>query len=285
MLDILFGFMIPCSPPLSQVNFVSQTPPHPLWPALVNPHRFAEVRKEIAKDPQSLILARGEKWQESAMHWVGMSDPGSWLDLVAAGGNPNALDKLGRTPLDWVNDRLFLGAMASHQRLGEPSRDRIRVATTKHAPAIWSTGGRPGSSLHSTPAIKLWIEAGLWDLVSLAKDEPQWWSGWECGLNALHAWVPMADRVGADALLSEILLVGLEVDARDNEGHSALWIAVDGWLKNPAKAAPYRAAIAALRQKGADPDWDQDAGAPISLPMLRGVSEELQAIISDAMSS
>jgi hypothetical protein len=265
-------------------KFVSQPLPHPLWPALVNPHRFAEVRKEVAKDPHPLLSARGEKWQESAMHWVGMSDPGSWIDLVAVGGDPNALDKLGRTPLDWVNDRLFLGAMASHQRLGEPSRDRIRVATTKHAPAIWSTGGRPGSSPHSTPAVKLWIEAGLWDLVSLAKDEPQWWSGWEGGLHALHAWVSMADRVGAEALLAEILSVGLNVDAPDGEGHSALWVAVDQWLENPTKAGPSRAAISYLRTHGADPDLDQGSGAPSSLPMLRGVSEQLQSAIGAAIS-
>lgn len=219
------------------------------------------------------------------MHWVGMSDPGSWIDLVAAGGDPNALDKLGRTPLDWVNDRLYLGAMAPHQRLGEPSRDRIRVATIKHVPAIWSTGGRPGSSPHSIPPIKLWIEAGLWDLAKLAKDEPQWWSAWPEGLNALHAWVPMADRVGSDGLLSDILSVGLLVDEADLSGRSALWLAVDQWLEHPGKASAYRSAITQLREKGSDPDLDQGAGAPVSLPLMRDVSPQLQASIADAIGS
>ena len=219
------------------------------------------------------------------MHWVGMSDPGSWIDLVAAGGDPNALDKLGRTPLDWVNDRLYLGAMASHQRLGEPSRDRIRVATTKHVPAIWSTGGRPGSSEHSTPPIKLWIEAGLWDLVKLARDEPQWWSAWPGGLNALHAWVPMADRVGSEALLADIISVGLLVDEADLSGRSALWLAIDQWLEHPSKASAYRSAITQLRERGADPDLDQGAGAPVSLPLVRDVSLQLQASIADAIGS
>lgn len=217
------------------------------------------------------------------MHWVGMSDPGSWLDLVAAGGDPNTVDKLGRTPLDWVNDRLWMGAMAPHQRLGAPSRDRIRVATTKHAPAIWSSGGRPGSSPNSLPAIKLWIDAGLWDLVSLAKDEPQWWSNWENGAHALHAWVHMADRVGADALLDTIFSIGLEVDAPDRNGQSALWTAVSGWLENPGAAAPYRAAILALRKRGADPDLDQGSGAPASLPGQKSASPQLHGLIMDAL--
>lgn len=275
--------MIPCLPPPSQVKIVSQSLPHPIWPALVNPHRFAEVRKEISANPQPLLSVRGEKWNEGAMHWVGMSDPGSWLDLIAAGGDPNIMDKLGRTPLDWVNDRLWMGAMAPHQRLGAPSRDRIRVATTKHAPAIWSSGGRPGNSPNSLPAIKLWIDAGLWDLVSLAKDEPQWWSNWENGAHALHAWVHMADRVGADVLLENIFSIGIEVDKPNDEGQSALWVAVSGWLDNPGSAAPYRAAVLALRKRGADPDLDQGSGPPASLPELRNASSELQGLIMDAL--
>lgn len=261
---------------------VSQSTPHPLWPALVNPHRFAEVRKEITINPKDLLLARGEKWRESAMHWVGMSDPGSWLDLVAAGGDPNAQDKLGRTPLDWVNDRLWLGAMAPHQRLGKPSRDRIRVATTKHAPAIWASGGRPGTSSHSLAPVKLWIEAGLWDLVSLAKGEPEWWSGWDQGEHALHSWVPLADLVGAESLLDTILAEGVDIDRPDSAGHSALWKAVDMWLREPANASPARTAISFLRQRGADPDLDQGAGSPASLLSKGGVSENLQNMIMDA---
>lgn len=68
---------------------------HPAWPLLINPHRFAEARAAIKKDPAGLLRSSGEKWGESALHWVAMSDPGSWLDLIAAGGDPNVLDRLG----------------------------------------------------------------------------------------------------------------------------------------------------------------------------------------------
>lgn len=251
--------------------------------ALVNPHRFAEVRRAIASHPEQVLAFRGPRWQESAMHWVAMSDPGSWVDLVAAGGDPNAQDKMGRTPLDWINDRLFMGAMAPHQRLGTPSRDRIRVATIKQVPAVWSAGGRPGHGPHTLNPVKLWIEAGLWDLLSLTASEPGMWKRWEGGMHALHAWVPLADRVGAEDLLSLILAAGVEIDEADVSGRSALWMAVDHWLNDPSHAAASRRAIELLRVRGADPDMDQGAGAPAFLAQQRGVSTELESSIYRAL--
>lgn len=258
-------------------------PPHPAWPALVNPHRFAEARRAIASDPAGLIAARGDKWGESAVHWVGMSDPGGWIDLISAGGDPNATDNLGRTPLDWVNDRLWMGAMAPHQRLGTPSRDRIRVATIKQAPAIWASGGRPGSGKSSLNPVQLWIEAGLWDLLSLAVSEPSFWQDWQEGSHALISWTSMADREGARELFDRILSVGLKVDQADDFGRSALWVAVDSWLESPSSAAAPRAAIEVLRANGADPDLDQGAGAPSLLPSGRGASLQLQTSIANAL--
>lgn len=257
--------------------------PHPIWPALVNPHRFAEVRKALAKDPASLLAARGFRWGESAMHWIAMADPGAWIDAVAAGGDPNATDNLGRTPLDWINDRLFMGAMAKHQRLGEPSRDRIRVATIKQVPAVWNVGGRPGKSVHSQPAVRLWLEAGLWDLLGLAVEDPTLWEGWEGGLNALHVWTTLADREGASTVLDRALETGLDINAPDELGRSPLWLAVDAWLTHPAQASAPRAAIEMLRKKGADPDLDAGIGPASMLPLNRGVSDELERVVSQAM--
>lgn len=266
------------------VNLTTSTSqPVDIAGALVNPHRFAEIRRAISADPQKVLQYKGAKWGESAMHWVGMSDPGNWVDLVAAGGNPNAKDRLGRTPLDWINDRLLMGAMMPHQRLGAPSRDRIRVATIKQVPAVWAAGGRSGEGPHSQNPVKLWIESGLWDLLSLATSEPHLWSGWDDGLNAFHSWVGLADREGSKAVFDRIVSMDIAVDLADNEGRSALWMAVDGWLSDPAHAAPFRAAIESLITAGADPDRDQGASAPSSLPFSVNASEQLQSMIAVAL--
>lgn len=271
---------------LPRQAFMSVSVSHPAWPLLINPHRFAEARAIIKKDPQGLLRSSGEKWEESAMHWVGMADTGSWLDLIAAGGDPNAVDKLGRTPLDWVNDRLYLGVMADHQRLGAPARDRIRVATVRQIPAIWAQGGRPGKGKHSLPPVKLWMEAGLWDLLSLVYEEPEYWKDWgEDRHNALHLWVRWADREKAPELLNHILETGIDIDSLDADGCSALWYAVDGWINQPQNAGASRAAIRQLLEKGADPEWGDGGNSPVLLPAQREVSPELMEMIHKSFGS
>ena len=260
-----------------------QSDPHPAWPALINPHRFAEARAAIKVDPVGVLAARGSNWSETALHWAAMSDPASWLDLVASGGDPNATDRIGRTPLDWINDRLWMGTMAPHQRLGEPARDRIRAATLMQVPSVWSSGGRHGTGSHSLTPVKLWIEAGLWDLTSLAAADPDMWRGWDGGSHALHYWVAMADRTSASSLLDRILSTGLSVDTPDDNGHSAIWWAVDAWLRTPGKAASAHDAIRLLRAHGADPDMGEFDDSPAALASVRQVSSQLENTIACAL--
>jgi hypothetical protein len=241
--------------------------PHPAWPNFINPHRFVEARVSLKRDPEGLLSARGAH-QETALHWAAMGDSGLVMDMVAVGLEPNALDRMGRTPLDWVNDRLWMGVAHAKSPLTAEAKDQLRFKTERVVPGLWGQGFRPGAGTHPGQA---WALAGAFPLICLL-DEPGTDGLRHWGVDyatALHAWAIGVQAPNRPAALDDLLARGLLIDELDANGRTPLRYAVEAWARTQIHHRTGAETVALLLAKGANPEIaDQQGVVPGQAPLL-----------------
>lgn len=274
----------PVSPLASAIQHqLAGSPAPPFDPGSVfrRPERAIEARAWLKKNAGAAARWRGRAG-ESLLHWACMSDLGLLLDVIDAGVDPNALDESGRTPLDWLNDRLWVACIDGTAGLNAEGQWRLRAQTETLLPALWARGGRAGKNAPAPG--RLWVRAGAWPLLDLLREDGlDGWMSWPpTGETVLHGWALAPERSEKHRFLTRALAAGLAVDAPDAEGRTPLWYAVDAWLSQPSYAPVLEKAAAALVAAGADPALAPPGlAAPAELPLTRRAAEDVARAIEN----
>lgn len=264
---------------------MTDTPlPHPAWPAFSHPHRFVEARRVLTTDLPGILAARGPDFQETALHWAAIGDAGLALDMVGAGFDANALDRLGRTPLDWFSDLLWMSIVWDNSQMTAEGKDRLRFKASRQIPMLWGRGFRPGPGA-GRPVGEVWIRSGVYSLCSLLDDAGSDGPGlraWGVDqANALHAWALSDAPEGRPQALEDLLARGLSIDEPDAFGRTPLRYVVEAWAADSVHRRVAAHTVSLLLDAGADPSLpDSEGVAPGAVPLLR---EGLEQKKIDAM--
>ena len=246
--------------------------PHPIWHALLSPARSVEVRAWLRSqdNAQQAVQWRGPRG-ESMLHWGAMSDLGLMIDLIGTGLGPNVLDAAGRTPADWLCERLWMTHEEGIGNLTNLSLKKLRVMTDDLLSALWRQGGRVEDfSIHLGV---LAVKTGLWQTLETRLDleGEEFWKDWPTG-GPLHVWPLSPAEQGREDFLDRWLATGKGVDPVDDEGRTPLFLAVQARLApdlTSRKALDLDAAIDALLSHGANPNLETQAGeSPLSLLLV-----------------
>ncbi len=272
------------------------TLPHPIWAAVLSPNRAVEVRAWLkpASNRELAKVLRGPHG-ETMLHWAALADEGLILELVAVGLDLQATDQEGRTPLDWLFERLWMTHVENVGNLTALNLRKLRMQTDDLALVLWRLGARRGG-IHDFDERLLAGRCGLWKLLETWADMeglPQAWTQREAGDSVLHAMASSPDEKGRDHLLALWAQKGRSVDVFNNAGQTPLGVAVEHRLalatQNPVKINAVAACddwIGALISAGADPNVEQNGvPSPASLPLLRGASAVLADALEAAMAS
>ncbi len=245
--------------------------PHKSWAAFAHPHRFAEAHSALKNDTAAILAARGADFDETALHWAALGDAGLSLDVVAAGIDPNVLDRLQRTPLDWVNDMLWMSIVWGGSKMNNEGKDRLRFKMSKQIPVLWGRGFRPGPAA-TRHVGEVWIRAGIYELISLLEAELGLDNWGVDDASALHAWALSENDDGHENALKDLLARGLKVDQIDNVGRTPLRYVVEAWAADAIHRRVAAKTVELLLKYGADPLLkDQEGVAPGEVPLLRGL--------------
>lgn len=276
--------------------------------ALIDPRRGEEVQGWLRGNPsrkEAALAWRGDDG-ETMMHWAFMSSWGLALDLASAGLSYEDLDKYGRTPMDWLSDRLWatLVEPVGSARLSLAGQQRLLEHTQSQVLGLWNLGVRPTSRPRALHVGVVWMRAGAWKLMPLIRDEvlpqvldkgispprpysgpcPGWMRWTPRQGHALHVWVLSPDGPGRRAFLKTWQEAGLDVDARDEDGRTPLWYAVEGALFKPEWRRPLAKVMRELVAAGADPNAeDIDTTSPLSLILRNKNAWEEYADLLDAL--
>ena len=250
--------------------------PHPIWQAMLSPHRSVEVRAWLRQpdNAKAALAWRGPRG-ESMLHWAVMADMGLMLDLMSLGLRANDQDARGHTPADWLVERLWMTHREGLGQLTVLNLRKLRIQTDDLLSALWRAGGRPGATGRD-PRI-LAMETGLWQVMATWQDVEGDWArtDWPCG-TTLHAW-PLAplEQGRSDYLASWI--ADRSVDVEDAAGRTPLFLAVASRLACPdaRKAVDLDAAIDALLAAGANPEHlAHDGQTPLSLTLSTAAADK-----------
>lgn len=237
--------------------------PHPIWQALLSPARSVEVRAWLTRpeNAQHALSWRGPRG-ETMLHWGAMSDLGLMVDLLGIGLDPNALDGSGRSPVDWLCERLWMTHMEGVGDLTRLSLKKLRVMTDDLLSALWRQGGRPADELAHVGALA--VQTGLWQTLETLRDlnGNAYFLDWPQG-TALHVWPKAPAEQGRDDFLSAWIKEGMGVDLVDGEGKTPLFVAVQERLRpeiSSRQSLDLDAAIDALLERGANPNAETSSG-------------------------
>jgi hypothetical protein len=115
--------------------------------ALIDPRRASEVQGWLQGDPARLDIAR--TWRgadgETMMHWAFLSSWSLVLALQSIGMEDSDVDQYGRTPMDWLTDRLWSALVepTGSARLSLAGQERLRRHTEDQVRGLWALGLRP----------------------------------------------------------------------------------------------------------------------------------------------
>ena len=231
--------------PCSDTDFLEFAPPESLRACLEAGARFDEPVSRYDVTPLSFLAERGR----SAV-------PEKIALLLAAGADPNRVDRNGRTTLHLLVGRGPGGSAI--QRISVPALidagadvnardDRGRTPLHDAVQAAVRAGEPRQETSH---VIQLLLRAGA-DVNARTR----------LGESPLHmaappssrpgAWVSPRDATVVDPVISALLAAGAEIGARTNDGRTPLHVVVQG--NQPA-------AVLALLEAGADPALRDDAG-------------------------
>lgn len=258
--------------------------------ALLDPRRALEVQGWIrgGDDRREQALAWRGTDGETMMHWAFLSSWSLALELNALGLDYAALDVHGRTPMDWLSDRLWSSIVEpiGSVRLSLAGQERLRRHTEEQVRGLWALGVRPSPRPRALHVGVCWMRAGAWSLLDLLRDEvipqsqdagiglprpysgpcPGWMRWTPRQGHALHAWVLSPDMPHRRGFLRAWKECGLDIDARDEDGRTALWYAVEAALFKQEWRARMTKVIQELVSEDADPrEEDIDGASPLSL--------------------
>ena len=254
--------------------------------ALFNPMSAMQVKAWVNSNKDIAKNWRGE-FGESMMHWAFLSDWTFAMDLKNIGFDLNHLDKDNRSPMDWLNDRLYASIVdeSTNHHLSEGGKERLRKHSVEQIQALWSLGARPSDKIESLHPGVIWIRSGAWELLDLFiiggeknKDFSNWFKWLPFEGNALHAWILAQDGHKKTNFLKRWIDEGLDIDARDNNGKSPLWYAIDGFAISKKHRNVLFKSIKTLLENNADPLADDINGAT-PLAVLVTYLEEVEESI------
>lgn len=246
---------------MSNISTVIQLHPK-VKEALIHPERFMEVRGWLKGNALIAQQWKGDDG-ESMMHWAFLSNWVLAAELKEIGLTYEGMDNFGRTPMDWINDRLWYAVVQdnTNAQLSAGGKERLRRHSEEQIEYLWAQGARPSfSSRFMHPGV-VWMRAGSWGLVNLLKDDEQYsWFKWApYGGHALHSWILSPNTPQRREFLKK-WDEEFSVDMGDNNNRSALWYAVDAWLARPEWQKDLAAVIRELIDVRADPFQKDDEG-------------------------
>lgn len=261
--------------------------PPSLLDVFAHPDRDVEARAWLRVTANRALVPgwRGPQG-ETLLHWAALSGLSLFGEVLDAGAEVNAPDGQGRTPLDWINQRLWGAFMEPATKLTVQGQTRLRDISVQVGTLLWNRGGRPGSA-GMPPVGSVWSRTGAWSLLDLLRSPQgdhewrQWGSAQE---SALHGWILAPEGPDKHRALTHMLGQGLATDERDAHGCTPLWYAVDAWLTRPSWESRLRPAVSALVAAGADPDARNSLGvSPAELPLRRHTAQALARAIAVAL--
>lgn len=208
--------------------------------AMVNPTRYMEIRAWLKEDgsKKTALKWRGEDG-ESMMHWAFLSNWALASELLEVGLTFEETDKYGRTPMDWLNDRLWYSIVnkSTATQLSSGAKERLRRQSEEQINSLWSLGARPSFQNKALHPGVVWLRSGAFDLMYLLNSDYEeeknvtffGWPPHNC--NALHAWI-LSPSVPKRREFLKNWCDQYDVDAGDNELKSPLWYAVEMWCLN-----------------------------------------------------
>ena len=258
--------------------------------ALIDPRRSGEVQGWLRGNSNRHKIAlewRGDDG-ETMMHWAFMSSWTLAMELNTIGLSYQDLDNYGRTPMDWLSDRIWSAIVLDEgkARLSLAGQERLRKHTEEQVLGLWSLGVRPTLSSERLHIGVVWLRSGAWDLMDLIKDEvliqpseagipdpkeyngpcPGWMNWMPKKGTALHAWVLSPDNPGRRLFLKKWKEYGLDIDVRDEDGRTPLWYAVEAYFFREDYRPFLLKVIKELVNEGADTQAeDVDAVSPVGM--------------------
>ena len=240
--------------------------------ALIHPQRSMEVRGWLKTHQDVARNWRGDDG-ESMMHWAFLSDWVLASELREAGLSFQDVDRMGRSPLDWINDRLWSAIVqsssTSHQ-LSAGGKERLRQQSETQIIHLWNQGARSSARSDVLHPGVVWMRSGAWGLLDLLHSGEEGHKGWmnwtEQGAHAIHLTVLSPNMPGRRQFIKQWVSLGLDVDRSDADGRSALWYAVDAWIASHEWRGHLEVVISELIEQGADPTKvDNENVSPYSM--------------------
>ncbi len=230
--------------------------PQPIMDAFISPGTAAAATAAIRTRPNEVLAARGSNG-ETPMHWAVLCGVGLVSDLLSIGLDINAVDASGRTPLDWLNERLWRVVFERNYDLREGARISIRTYSIRILPSLLAMGARSGQSARIPE--QMWSRLGLWDILLYRPDRdqkmllvPQAWRGWGAnGESVVHGWVLAPHIPEKLTALTHFLSLGLTVNETDIAGSTPLDYIVAASAARPHLARTLAQSAAVLASYGA----------------------------------
>lgn len=266
--------------------------PHPIWAAVLAPSRSVEVLAWLKKkeNRQLALTLRGHQG-ETMLHWAALADDSLTLELIGVGIDIQSVDDSGRTPIDWVFERMWMTHMEGVGHLTALNLRKLRLQTDDQAMILWRQGARRG--VQDFDERHLAAHCGLWKFLQTLADLdglPLAWSNLEGGNTVLHSMAGSPNESGRDQLLALWKEKDLPLDGVNAAGQTALLLAVEHRLALvDGQAIAIGAAndwICALVKAGADPNHSSPGlPSPAALPLLSGASPALCDVIEGLLGS
>lgn len=198
--------------------------------ALIHPQKGMEMRGWLKKNPDKALHFRGETG-ETMMHWAFLSDSVFASDLLQVGLSFEDKDNLGRTPFDWLTDRLFGAILSKKTNLSKGGQERLLRQSMDLFFALWGLGARPSDGISSG---KIWLSAGAFETIPLFVDAYGADNWLPEGATLLHALV-LSPNTPKRALLASDTSRFVDINKKDIAGRTPLWYVTDTWLKHEDK--------------------------------------------------
>lgn len=224
-----------------QTNF-----PQKVFQALIDPRRSQEFLgwlqvKKNAEEKMSLVNAWRGETGETLMHWAFLSSWSIALELNNLGLSYYDKDNLGRTPMDWLTDRLWGGVINDFgkTKLSTAGKERLVKQTEEQIKNLLSLGINinPDNEFNDIKNNKIyppvaWVRAGAWDLVYFYEKMHKNMINWPPVMgSALHVAILSPDTPQRRQFF-KFWGDNHDLNVRDEDGRTALWYAVEAALSN-----------------------------------------------------